>query len=136
MLRQVADPEKFKELYKELVICSRTKDKGCVQYDLLQSAKDPVRSVAKPLRRMLHRSLCMLPPPGTIDIFLAARWPQKQFRMIEAWETQESLDIHGGANGHPSTPWMAAKRAMQESAEFSKCGPASVNVDLTFVNVF
>ena len=39
---QVADPDKFKLLYKDLVIGSRTKDKGCVQYDLLQSTKDPV----------------------------------------------------------------------------------------------
>ena len=39
----VADPEKFKELYKDLVAGSRTMDKGCVQYDLLQSQKDPVR---------------------------------------------------------------------------------------------
>ena len=44
----VADPEKFKELYKDLVAGSRTMDKGCVQYDLLQSQKDPVRpSVAR-----------------------------------------------------------------------------------------
>ena len=42
MSLQVADPDKFKRLYKDLVISSRTKDKGCVQYDLLQSTKDPV----------------------------------------------------------------------------------------------
>jgi hypothetical protein len=46
---QVADPDKFKLLYKDLVISSRTKDKGCVQYDLLQSTKDPVCPVPAPL---------------------------------------------------------------------------------------
>ena len=31
---------------------------------------------------------------------------------------------------------MAAKRKMQESAEFAKCVQREANVDLTYVNVF
>ena len=56
---QVADPEKFKLLYKDLVISSRTKDTGCVQYDLLQSTKDPV--CPAPTHYSSHSNLS-LPP--------------------------------------------------------------------------
>ena len=98
--KDVNDPEKFKELYKGVVKGTRMTDKGCVQYDLLQSQKDP-----------------------------------KQFRMIEAWETQEDLDRHGGLQGHPQRPHMLLKRAMQESPMYKGCGAATTLVDLTFVEV-
>jgi quinol monooxygenase YgiN len=153
---QVADPDKFKLLYKDLVISSRTKDKGCVQYDLLQSTKDPVLTPPAPLH-LMHIS-SSIPCAGTLycSTFPASHacipqkqfrmtgvkatygprrrvllQPQKQFRMIEAWATQKDLDVHGGG-----TPWMTEKRKKQESPEFKDCLPASVNVDLSYVNVF
>ena len=56
----MADPEKFKLLYKDLVAGSRTKDKGCVQYDLLQSKDDPVRCA----RRTTPTTLRAPAPPS------------------------------------------------------------------------
>ena len=55
---------------------------------------------------------------------------QKQFRMIEAWATQKDLDAHG------ASPWMNEKRTKQQSPAFKDCVPASMNVDLSYVNVF
>ena len=62
--------------------------------------------------------------------FSVQRQPQKQFRMIEAWAPQKDLDVHG------ASPWMNEKRTKQESPAFKDCVPASVNVDLSYVNVF